>query len=205
MHRVVEEISENNNWRDGEFARYKTESLNVDETLWCRMCVPMIYAHWEGFVIDALRIMLTHLNQLKLKPDQIPSNLVVISLGNNFSSLSGKQSFQQKIDFTCKFNRLLFEDVKFKTRVDTKSNLKSNVFKELCEMFGFEYECFSDVFKNIDRLVNVRNSIAHGENSILPDIDNIKTYIESVQVAMDMLLSNIDSYLNDEKYLLSAV
>ena len=116
MHSVVEEISINNDWRDGEFAKYKANSLNVEEQLWCRMCIPMIYAHWEGFVVDALKIMLNHLNQLDLQSTQLPTNLVVVSLGDAYRTLSGKQSFDQRIKFTHSFNELLSKTVTFKTK-----------------------------------------------------------------------------------------
>lgn len=201
MHSVVEEISINNDWRDGEFAKYKANSLNVEEQLWCRMCIPMIYAHWEGFVVDALKIMLKHLNQLGLQSTQLPTNLVVVSLGDSYRTLSGKQSFEQRINFTQSFNELLGKPVKFKTKVDTKSNLKSNVFEDLCVAFGFDSSKFAGQLSDIDRLVNIRNSIAHGENSMQPDMQNIEKYITSVKGAMDLLLYEIDDYLSEQRYI----
>lgn len=201
MHSVVEEISINNDWRDGEFAKYKANSLNVEEQLWCRMCIPMIYAHWEGFVVDALKIMLKHLNQLDLQSSQLPTNLVVVSLGDSYRTLSGKQSFEQRINFTQNFNELLGKPVKFKTKVDTKSNLKSNVFEDLCVAFGFDSSKFAGQLHDIDRLVNIRNSIAHGENSMQPDMQNIEKYITSVKGAMDLLLFEIENYLTQQRYI----
>lgn len=201
MHNVVEEISINNDWRDGEFAKYKANSLNVEEQLWCRMCIPMIYAHWEGFVVDALKIMLKHLNQLDLQSTQLPTSLVVVSLGDAYRTLSGKQSFEQRIQFTHSFNELLGKPVKFKTKVDTKSNLKSNVFKDLCFAFGFDSSKFTGQLNDIDRLVSIRNSIAHGENSMQPDMQNIEKYITSVKDAMDLLLYEIDDYLSEQRYI----
>lgn len=201
MHSVVEEISINNEWRDGEFAKYKANSLYVEEQLWCRMCIPMIYAHWEGFVVDALKIMLKHLNQLDLQSSQLPTNLVVVSLGDSYRTLSGKQSFEQRINFTQNFNELLGKPVKFKTKVDTKSNLKSNVFEDLCVAFGFDSSKFEEQLHDIDRLVNIRNSIAHGENSMQPDMQNIEKYITSVKGAMDLLLFEIENYLTQQRYI----
>lgn len=197
MHNVIDEISENNNWRDGEFAKYKTNSLNVEEQLWCRMCVPMIYAHWEGFVVDALKIMLKHLNELNLNSSHLSPNLVVVSLSDTYKKLSGKQSFQQRVDFTNSFNQRLSQPVK----IDTKSNLKSNVFNDLCIAFNFDSTKFKSQLIDIDRLVHIRNSIAHGENAIQPDMTNIIKYISAVREAMDLLLYEIDDYLGSQRYL----
>ena len=202
MHRVLEEITLENSWRDGEFAKFKVNALEVDAQLWCRMCVPMIYAHWEGFVVSSLKVLIEHLNTLELKPNHIPTNLVVVGLGDAYKSLSGKQSFDQRIDFTNKFNDIFEASVKFKNKIDTKSNLKSKVLEELCKMFGFNFDNFVDCTSDINRLVNIRNSIAHGENSVILDIDNITKYMNSVNNAIDILLAEIEKFLEDKQYLL---
>jgi hypothetical protein len=199
----VEEINETNSWRDGEFAKFRVNPHQVDEKLWGRMCVPMIYANWEGFVVSSLKMLLQHLNTLGLTPLQIPTRLVVVGLGDSYRSLSGKQSFEQRCAFTDKFNELLKNTVKFKTRIETRANLHSEVLKELCQMFDFNYERFLDVVNILDRLVQVRNCIAHGENSILPTQENIENYIDAVKKAIDILLDEIDLFLTHESYLYS--
>lgn len=201
MHRVVEEIYESNKWRDGEFAKFKINSSNVDENLWCRMCIPMIYAHWEGFVVSSLKVLLEHLNGLELSPKDVKTNFVVFGLGDSYKSLSGKQSFKQRIEFTDKFSSIFQEHLKFAKKIDTKSNLRSYVLKELCEMFLFDFSVFEDQVGDIDRLVNVRNSIAHGENSFVPTMENIKKYIDAVTKAMDVMIEQIQKFIEGEEYL----
>lgn len=204
MHRVVEEIQENNKWRYSEFAKFKANQNDVEVIFWNRMCIPMIYAHWEGFVVDALKIMLGYLNELKLTHSELPIRLVVLSLGDNYRTLSGKQSFTQRIEFTEKFKNLLDSVIRFQTKVETKSNLKGKVFKELCDIFGFDTKSYNEFLPDIDRLVNIRNSIAHGENSFLPSSDNINLYINSVQNACDLLVEDIDKFLVEKKFLVNA-
>lgn len=202
MHRVTEEIIINNSWRDGEFAKFKANSLRVEEKLWCRMCIPMIYAHWEGFVVDAFKILLKHLNSLQLDSSQIPTNLVVVSLDDSFKSLSGKQNFDQRVTFTDKFQNVLKQKVNFTPKINTKSNLKSNVLEDICDKFGFDFAKFNDVKRDLDQLVHIRNSIAHGENSFLPNTEKINNLIESVKNGIDILIAEIDTYVEEELYLL---
>jgi len=199
-HELVNEIIVNNEWRDGEFAKYRINPHQVDDDLWCRMCIPMIYAHWEGFVVDSLKLLLAHLNKLNLYPSQTPIHLLVLSLGDSYKTLSGKQSFTQRISFTEKFGQLLQLKIKFQTKVDTKSNLKSNILNEICTMFGLDYEKFIPLAPDIDRLVSVRNSIAHGENSYVLDKSNIEKYITAVRDAIDILLNEINTFLETERY-----
>ncbi|WP_105169989.1 MAE_28990/MAE_18760 family HEPN-like nuclease [Pseudoalteromonas sp. T1lg23B] len=205
MHKVIEEIVESNSWRDGEFAKLKVNSHEISSELWNRMCVPMIYAHWEGYIVSSLKIMIEFLNTLNLKPDDVPTKLVVIGLGDSYKSLSGKQNFQQRIEFTDKFSSLFGKAIKFKKKIDTKSNLRAEVLEELCIMFDFDFNKFKDCSSSIDRLVNVRNSIAHGENSFVITKENIQNFIEQVNIAMDIFLNEINEFLNEERYLLPKV
>ncbi|EKN0583913.1 hypothetical protein PWE48_001311, partial [Salmonella enterica] len=64
-----------------------------------------------------------------------------------------------------------------------------------------DFEKFSDVTVTLDRLVQVRNCIAHGENSILPTQENIESYINAVKAAIDIMLEEIDLFLTQESYL----
>lgn len=200
-HAVIEEIVASNYWRDGEFAKFKTQAHHMDEAMWCRMCIPMIYAHWEGFVVSALKIMLRHLNGLQLNSTQVPTKLFVLCLGDAYGFLNGKQSFEQKVEFTEKFNILLKSTLKFATKIKTESNLKSKVLEDLCLIFGFDFAKFGNELADIDRLINIRNSIAHGENSIGIDISNVDKYIDAVKNAMEILQNEINLFLEDERYL----
>ncbi|WP_244895208.1 MAE_28990/MAE_18760 family HEPN-like nuclease [Gilliamella apis] len=198
---VINEIIANNEWRFKDFTKFKINQNNVEQILWNRMCIPMIYAHWEGYVIDALKIMLQYLNKLELKHNLMPINLVVLCLGENYKSLSGKQTFSQRIEFTNKFYNLLNNSMCFSTRIETKSNLKSNVFKEICEKFDFETAKYDKYLVEIDSLVNVRNRIAHGENACKVSSDNLNNYIISIYNLTDLLLVDIKEFLEKKKYL----
>ena len=204
-HKVIDEIIESNIWRDGEFAKFKINALALDESLWCRMCIPMIYAHWEGFVVSSLKVLLAHLNTLELSANDVTTKLIVVGLDDAYKSLSGKQSFKQRVAFTDKFKSIFQETMEFKKKINTKSNLKSDVLEDLCNMFGFNFQMFEEQTSDIDRLVNIRNSIAHGENSVIPDIDNIVKYINSVNEAMDILVKEIDIFLTNEDFLLPKI
>lgn len=203
MHEVIAKILSDNEWRAGDFARYKRIPQNVNEFMWCRMCIPMIYAHWEGFIVDAMRTLLKYLNTLELEPSSVPLKLLVLSLDNAYGSLSGKQSFSQRVNFTEKFKSIMDKKISFKLKIETKSNLNSKVLKDLCYKMEFDYARLSEMSEEIDTLVNIRNSVAHGENAILPDIQKIVDLISLVQKAMDIFLEEIETFLVQEKYLSS--
>ena len=205
MHRVVEVIVESNKWRNSEFAKFKVNAQAVEPVLWCRMCIPMVYAHWEGFVVSSLKILIEYLNTLKLDPNDVPIKLVVVGLADKYKPLSGKQSFEQRVEFTDNFKNIFGQVIKLKKKIDTKSNLRSDVLKELCQMFDLDFIKFDEFTSVIDRLVNVRNSIAHGENSIKVSQENINAYMDSVNGAMEVFLNEVNLYLENESYLAKQV
>lgn len=202
MHRVIGEIGTDNEWRDKDFAIFKINSKGVDKILWYRMCIPMVYAHWEGFVVSSLKILITYLNSLQLLPCHINTNLIVVCLADSYKSLSGKQSFEQKITFTNKFQDSLSNEIKFQTEINTKSNLNSKVLEEICFMYGFDFEKFKNITRDINALVNVRNRIVHGENSIVLSEENLFNYISTVQKAMDLFLNEIAVLIEEKSYLI---
>ena len=67
-------------------------------------------------------------------------------------------------------------------------------------MYGFDFDKFNSVTSDIDRLVNIRNSIAHGENAIVPDMKNVVKYISAVTQAMDIFRGEIEQFLLNEDY-----
>lgn len=201
MHKVLEEIIYENEWRNNEFAKFKINSTGVDDALWCRMCIPMIYAHWEGFVVSSMKLLINHLNGLGLSPSEISTSLVAHGLTESYKSLSGKQNLQQRIEFTRKFKVIFGETIKLKNKVETKANLRGEVFQDICLVFGFNFELFKDCLIDIGTLVNVRNAIAHGENSVVPSMDNVNKYIAAVNSAIDTLTNEIGIYLDQHSYL----
>lgn len=203
MPKVIDEIIEANKWRDHDFAKFRANQAQVEEALWCRMCVPMLYAHWEGYVVSSLKILIDYLNKLELEPGNVQTHFLVLSLGDSFKSLSGKQSFSQRNEFTCRFIGLLKAKIIFEKNVETKSNLRGDVLKEICDIYGFDYKKFDEVIPDINRLVNIRNKIAHGENGFSVDHKNINGYIDVIIKALDLFLEELEDFVEKEKYLLA--
>jgi len=205
MINVINEIKQENEWRQKDFVNMKflySEISNDLQPLFLRMTIPYLYAHWEGFALDSLRKVVNYFNKLKLQHKDVKINLFVLSLNDKFNFLKSKQSFSQKCEFSENFLQNLQNDLKFdKKNINTKSNLRFDVLTELCEIFGLELKKF-DKFKNdLDRFVNIRNSIAHGENSYVLNIENFDKYVNLVNDLIFHLQTEIESYLIEKKYL----
>lgn len=204
--KIIEEIKQENEWREKDFSKIKYiyyQLSDENQVLFLRMSIPYIYAHWEGFVIDSLKKILDHFNQLKLQHHQVKINIFVLSLQEKFDYLKGKQSFEQKCQFSENFLRFLNEQLKFDKHINTQANLNFDVLKDLCQLFGLNVDKFAQYRAKINKLVNIRNHIAHGENSYILSLENIEEYINLVNELILRLAEELEEYLQQEKYLKS--
>lgn len=206
IEKIIAEIEQENDWREKDFAKIKyinsllpTKEMQI---LFLRMSVPYIYAHWEGFVIDIFKKTLEYLNSLELKSDQVSINVFVLSLRKRFDYLKGKQSFEQQCQFSEHFISALKQELTFnKKEVNTHSNLKFEVLAELFQSFGLNIDKFNSYKSSLNQFVHIRNSIAHGENSYVFDLEKIENYIELVNTLIFLLQEEIKIYLQEKKYL----
>jgi hypothetical protein len=70
--------------------------------------------------------------------------------------------------------------------IDTKSNLRSDVFHEIVLTLGLDYSRFSTKEKLLDeKLVNNRNRIAHGQFSLVDFGEYLKLHDELLAMMQD--------------------
>lgn len=163
---LAENIDKELSWRKKELEVFKltipTDNSSKQKVL-LRCAIPIIYAHWEGFVKKSCELYLEYVSS---------KNEVLKELKPQFIALALRQSIQvqqiNKIEERTKavefiINNLdLSANVPTKNIIKTKSNLKFEVFKDICQILCIDIEPFSKKDAVIDDLVNTRNTIAHG-------------------------------------------
>lgn len=105
MHQLTEEILASREWRIRELEALKKIGiialneypLKVKQQYY-RMCIPYIYAHWEGFVVESFKLLITYLNNEHLDKKMVINELYTFSLQNVLKPLAGKQSFESKYE-----------------------------------------------------------------------------------------------------------
>ena len=85
--------------------------------------------------------------------------------------------------------------------MNTASNLNYKVLKEILNVFEIDMVEFEKYESNLNTLVNIRNAIAHGENSIVLDSKKMEEKMECVTKMIDLLLVKQVEYMENEKYL----
>lgn len=156
-----------------------------------RSAIPIVYAHWEGFVKNSSIAKMKYLISQGLKYcDLHPCFHVYAILDANDGQLPSKR-FEAWVDITSgKINLrepLSANSVNF---VDAKSNLNSDVLREIAIKVGVSYHSFELKANWIDgTLIELRNKICHGERAPISEAEFDNVYQETTDL--------IDLYKNE--------
>lgn len=156
-------------WRLKEIADLKAsvkiKSMLSSATL-VRAGVPLVYAHWEGFIKQASQDYLSYVSSQRLSYRELASCFVVFGAKKHLANLVGSRQTPLNIEAVDFFRDRLVDraDLMLASAIDTKSNLNSEVFENIATSIGVPVSSYDAYFKMIDEsLLDRRNKIAHGE------------------------------------------
>ena len=165
-----------------------------------RFSVPILYAHWEGFVKKCCELYLEYVAKKFLNHSELKPQFIALSLSKRLGKME-IISLEQK---TKAVEFLISEidkksNVQTKNVIQTKSNLKYHVFEEILFVIGIEEFKFSHHKSLINDLVDARNNIAHGDN-LRVKYDAYHSMHNDVQIIMEQLKTKIENAATLEKY-----
>ena len=142
----------------------KSEGKAV-ETATLRAGVPILYAHWEGFVKSASYHYFNFVTTKRHKLVDLSNNFVAISLRKHIHELLDSTKVSVQVSAIDYLRSALSARGRFPADLPLKtSNLSYEVFKDYCCLVGIDESRFElrRQFIN-ERLVRNRNTIAHGQ------------------------------------------
>lgn len=183
------QLTQDRIWRIREISdlRSLTERADpIQQRVLLRSLVTMCYAHWEGYVRFSARKFLEHIALRKLRYDEIERQFFrnyflprLTALSSNKGSLEDRCTL---IDNILDFSDRRFSHVN-NDLVNTQSNLNFDVFRDICLICGVSVEKFASKQVFIDVfLLKRRNSIAHGEDTLVGIEDLLKLVDESIEL-----------------------
>lgn len=202
---ILEEIDMDREWRKNEIKQveiicYKLSDNKLNKII-LKATIPMIYAHWEGFVVSSLKKITKYLNALKYKYNDFHINLLTNSYEENIKSLENSLGYEKRVKHLNIIFANIDNEVKFKEKIDVKSNLKFEVLKDTCMKFNLNIDNFEKYKRDLEQLLKIRNAIAHGESAYtFENYKDIEKYVNLLSNLMDTLYSEIDDFLKNEKY-----
>jgi hypothetical protein len=182
-------LDEELSWRRMELINMKFAVRDADgnrQTVLARAGHALAYAHWEGFVKQGLEYYLTLVRTQAPPLERLADAFAGLALTRHVEKKQGLGD-HARVAEVC---RMLREEagagahLPSNALVDTKGNLKSELFRQLFETLGMDPSGFSTRFNYIDsNLLNARNSIAHGR-ATFPSLDE---FLETVDVVIELL------------------
>lgn len=161
-----------------------------------RSSLPMLYAHWEGFIKDSSIAYLEYISRQRLALNTLKPNFVAVTLKEKLMTAGISKKTRIHKEFVDYFLDNFETNVAFNpvSVIDTESNLSSEVLKEIMFTVGLDFDDnWHKKTQLIDhQLLKSRNEIAHGEpvtidlalfeqlhKFVLDSLEEYKTLIEN--------------------------
>ena len=180
-------------WRKKELHGLKTMVIANEKThqrdLCIRAAVTLLYAHWEGAVKHAAAHYMEFVARQRLKHEQLSRHFLAMAIRRMIRNAMETTKIQPCLDVVEFFRSQLTETSKIVANlgVDTKSNLKSAVFREIVACLGLDYSRFATKEKLIDeKLLANRNQIAHGQYLLVSHGDYLDLHDEVLGIMQEL-------------------
>lgn len=210
-------------WRQEDLAFFKNQLSNIsnetEKEKYRKSLVLILYSHMEGYIKIALQTYIKYINLQTLPRKDVISGLMAASMNpefNAYDNLDRKcdifrrelpddtalHRFFRRVDFLDQLDEfknapLIIED----SVINTESNLWYVVLQKNLYKIGLPVDMFAQYERDIDALVNRRNSIAHGNSRsgvTEQEFSNWETKITRVMTDVTILIYD---YANRKQYL----
>ncbi len=180
-------------WRKKELHGLKTIVIANEKThnrdLCIRAAVTLLYAHWEGSVKQAAGYYLEFVARQRLRHEQLSRHFLAMAIRRLIHNAATTTKIQPCLEVVEFFRSRLTGRSKIRAKygVDTKSNLKSAVFREIVTCLGLDYTRFATKEKLIDeKLLANRNQIAHGQYLLVTHDDYLDLHDEVLGIMQEL-------------------
>ena len=207
VEQLYDRIAEDLSWRKKELSVFHGQVRSADAHVrpaLLRASVALLYAHWEGFVKQAVSLYLSYLSSQNLKYEQLRPEIAALALRNHINEFiaTNQSSIHARVV------RQVREDAGNRARipsrrddVKTHSNLSFDRLENIlcsigCDCIG--YEQYRDLIDQ--ELLASRNKIAHGEEEFiaLSEWNDLRTQILKI---LDSIAAQILNSATNRSYL----
>jgi hypothetical protein len=164
---------------------------------------PALYSLWEGYVCATFEIYIRELNSKLLIFSNLHENLRTYLIDSELQLSNPRLNFDTKFTFVSKISVLTKDTVKLSTKLPTESNVNYKVLSKIFRNLNLNIISISPFEKDLDKLLLIRNKIAHGEYSIQIDKDEFSRLSQSIiDIMIEVYLAIMEGY-NSKSYLAS--
>jgi MAE_28990/MAE_18760-like HEPN len=188
-------IAEEYSWRRKELTNIRNMALSArkstQEAL-IRSAVAILYAHWEGFIKQSSIAKIKYLSSKGYKYNQLAPSFTAFAALSDFDGQIPAKKFDAIAKLTgggLDLDRSIAADAE--KYIDTKSNLNSEVLKDIALKVCLDYSEF-ELKENLinESFLGLRNKICHGERTNISSEDFDLLYSE-ITALMDLFKTAI--------------
>lgn len=209
-------------WRLEELKLLKNVSSSLSEEkaeIYRRSLVVFLYAHFEGFFQFSLNHYIKTINDQQIPCNQANSHLVTATINDVFQALRSDTAkcsfFKAQAPDDNKLHRF-FREIQFventsdiytsivkigSSSIDLESNLKPIVLKKNLYKLGLPHEIDKEIESNLNKLLAIRNKIAHGERRDGINKEEYEKFEQSVQLTVSNTMVDLTTACNDKIFL----
>lgn len=171
-------------WRIKEL---RTLKLNIEaargdaQRTLCRAMSTLLYAHWEGFVSEAVARYFDYVRSLRLTYEELAPCLYGVALQGRMANVSQAKRPGPYVELARFLRESRTERAHLPDRLEDGGNLNAAVLRGLLMAVDIDYGSFELLEKLIDeRLVKTRNQVAHGQSNCpaVPDLIELHEEVE---------------------------
>ena len=155
--------------------------------------VLLLYAHFEGYCKQAFQYYIIYINKKQIPISRLKFGLATANLNAEFrklfdvnhkpvnikmfSSDSAIQQFGRKREFLANYDLYVGKIININEDfINTEANLKPDVLKKILFQLELDSSAIDVYLGEIYKLINIRNSFAHGELVRYPDEEEYDKY-----------------------------
>lgn len=192
-------------WRIQELRFLKgkiPKQKGTDQTVLIRAGIPLLYAHWEGFVKYAAECYLQFVSLQGLRYNELNYCFIALCSRKSINELIKTNQFELQTEMIKNLLDGLEKRayVPYNGIINTKSNLNFEVFRDICIIIGINYKQYETKKNAIDEeLLTIRNKIAHGKD-LSKDYEEFISIYEIVTTLMRNIKDDILNAAITEQY-----
>jgi hypothetical protein len=195
-------------WRRVEISELLLLAKNTEKEVLLKSLILLLYAHWEGFIKKSSKLYIQFISEEKVKVAELAHNFRAVALKEKISRCivsSEQMTLANEISFLNSYLKLDHKKFKVsidvdndfdKSIIDTESNLKPKVFKNIISVLGLNYKtalAAREHYINSQLLAN-RNAIGHGSKFDPGKQNDFELTVRDVEKLKNIIFSIIDSF-----------
>ncbi len=206
MNSLESELYQEIGWRVNEISIIRTIPLignlkNYQNEVIIKYSTVAIYSLWEGFVVTSLGQYLREINKLGIDTEKIHPTLRAHDLDIKFEFDSVRTDFNKKVTMVNEIHNYFSDIIILDVNIPTNSNVNFKRINIILNRLNIPIMDEKLHKKRLNKLVFLRNKIAHGENSIPICSGMIEELSFTVIDAMNDLTCNIIDAYENKSYL----